>query len=135
MPQQFRRSDRVAGLLRRELAQLIQMQVKDPDLGFISVSDVEVSRDLAHAKVYITVFESDRAASSIQALKKARGFLRSQLGQSLRMRSVPELHFLHDDSVESGAKMDRLISVAVASDGDDPGEGNDPEPDQVEKNP
>mgnify|MGYP003331355505 CR=1 FL=1 len=135
MPQQFRRSDRVAGLLRRELAQLIQMQVKDPDLGFISVSDVEVSRDLAHAKVYITVFESDRAASSIQALKKARGFLRSQLGQSLRMRSVPELHFLHDDSVETGAKMDRLISVAVASDGDDPGEGNDPEPDQVEKNP
>ena len=135
MPQQFRRSDRVAGLLRRELAQLIQMQVKDPDLGFISVSDVEVSRDLAHAKVYITVFESDRAASSIQALKKARGFLRSQLGQSLRMRSVPELHFLHDDSVETGAKMDRLISVAVTSDGDDPGEGNDPEPDQVEKNP
>lgn len=135
MPQQFRRSDRVAGVLRRELAQLIQMQVKDPDLGFISVSDVEVSRDLAHAKVYITVFESDRAASSIQALKKARGFLRSQLGQSLRMRSVPELHFLHDDSVETGAKMDRLISVAVASDGDDPGEGNDPEPDQVEKNP
>ncbi len=135
MPQQFRRSDRVAGVLRRELAQLIQMQVKDPDLGFISVSDVEVSRDLAHAKVYITVFESDRAASSIQALKKARGFLRSQLGQSLRMRSVPELHFLHDDSVETGAMMDRLISVAVASDGDDPGEGNDPEPDQVEKNP
>ncbi len=135
MPQQFRRSDRVAGVLRRELAQLIQMQVKDPDLGFISVSDVEVSRDLAHAKVYITVFESDRAASSIQALKKARGFLRSQLGQSLRMRKVPELHFLHDDSVETGAKMDRLISVAVASDGDDPGEGNDPEPDQVEKNP
>lgn len=135
MPQQFRRSDRVAGLLRRELAQLIQMQVKDPDLGFISVSDVEVSRDLAHAKVYITVFESDRAASSIQALKKARGFLRSQLGQSLRMRKVPELHFLHDDSVESGAKMDRLISVAVASDGEDAGEGSDPEPDQVEKNP
>ena len=135
MPQQFRRSDRVAGLLRRELAQWIQMQVKDPDLGFISVSDVEVSRDLAHAKVYITVFESDRAASSIQALKKGRGFLRSQLGQSLRMRSVPELHFLHDDSVETGAKMDRLISVAVASDGDDPGEGYDPEPDQVEKNP
>lgn len=121
--------------MRRELAQLIQMQVKDPDLGFISVSDVEVSRDLAHAKVYITVFESDRAASSIQALKKARGFLRSQLGQSLRMRKVPELHFLHDDSVESGAKMDRLISVAVASDGEDAGEGSDPEPDQVEKNP
>ena len=116
MPREFKRSERVAGSLRRELAQLIQMELKDPDVGFIGLSDVEVSRDLAHAKVYITVFESEKAASSLKALKRAAGFLRSRLGQKMRIRSVPELHFHHDASVETGARMDSLIEEAVASD-------------------
>jgi len=116
LPREFKRSERVAGSLRRELAQLIQMELKDPDVGFIGLSDVEVSRDLAHAKVYITVFESEKAASSLKALKRAAGFLRSRLGQKMRIRSVPELHFHHDASVETGARMDSLIEEAVASD-------------------
>ena len=116
MPREFNRSDRVAGSLRRELAKLIQMELKDPEVGFIGLSDVEVSRDLAHAKVFVTVFESDKAVSSLKALKRAAGFLRSRLGQVMRIRSVPELHFHHDASVETGQRMDSLIEAAVASD-------------------
>jgi ribosome-binding factor A len=80
MPRDFKRSERVSGLLRRELAQMIQQEIKDPEVGFVSLSDVEVSRDLEHAKVYVTVFNSEQAAVSIKALKRAAGFLRTRLG-------------------------------------------------------
>jgi ribosome-binding factor A len=103
--------------MRRELARLIQREVKDPAVGFISVSDVEVSRDLSHAKVFVTVFEEDKAKDSIRALNKAAGFLRGRLGQEMRIRSVPELSFRHDDSVETGQRMDQLIDRAVSADG------------------
>ena len=129
MPREFNRSERVAGSLRRELAKLIQMEMKDPGVGFIGLSDVEVSRDLAHAKVFVTVFESDKAQSSLKALKRAAGFLRSRLGQEMRIRSVPELHFHHDDSVETGQRMDRLIEKAVAIDSE---HEQDPESDPEE---
>lgn len=116
MPREFKRSERVAGSLRRELAQLIQLEIKDPEVGFVSLSDVEVSRDLSHAKVFITVFESEKAASSLKALQRAAGYLRKRLGQEMRIRSVPELHFHHDASVETGLRMDGLIDAAVAAD-------------------
>ena len=121
MPRDFRRSDRVAGSLRRELAQIIQQEVRDPEVGFISLSDVEVSRDLAHARVFVTVFEPEKAASSIKALNRKAGYLRSLLGQAMRIRAVPELHFHHDASVETGRHMDELIDSAVSSDRRDPG--------------
>ena len=120
MPREFNRSERVAGSLRRELAKLIQMELKDPEVGFIGLSDVEVTRDLAHAKVFVTVFETDKAASSLEALKRAAGFLRSRLSQEMRIRSVPELHFHHDASVETGQRMDSLIEAAVTSDREHP---------------
>ncbi len=116
MPREFNRSDRVAGQLRRDLARLIQLEIKDPDVGFVSLSDVEVTRDLAHAKVYITVFEPEKAVTSLRALQRAAAFLRRRLGQELRMRQVPELHFLHDDSVERGSHIDSLIEQALESD-------------------
>lgn len=116
MPREFKRAERVSGQLRRELAQLIQSEVKDPAVGLVSVSDVEVSRDLSHAKVFVTVFDESHAADSIRALKRAAGFLRSRLGQELRMRNIPQLHFTHDDSVEKGQHMDELIEAAVQSD-------------------
>ncbi|GAB4115941.1 MAG: 30S ribosome-binding factor RbfA [Gammaproteobacteria bacterium] len=106
----FARHERVAAQLRRDLATLIQQEVKDPEVGFVSVSDVEVTRDLGHAKVYVTVFDSDTAKVCVGALNRSAGFLRTRLGQQLRMRSVPELHFHHDTSVEQGAHMDALIS-------------------------
>jgi ribosome-binding factor A len=116
MPREFNRSDRVAGQLRRDLARLIQMEIKDPHVGFVSLSDVEVTRDLAHAKVYITVFEPDKAVTSLRALQRAAAFLRRRLGQELRMRHVPELHFMHDDSVERGSHIDSLIEQALDAD-------------------
>ena len=115
-PREFKRSERVAGQMRRELAQLIQMEVKDPGLGFVSVSDVEVTRDLSHAKVFVTVFQAEQAADSLSALKRAAGYLRKRLGEEMPIRSVPELHFLHDASVETGARMDALIAQARATD-------------------
>jgi ribosome-binding factor A len=129
MPREFNRSERVAGTLRRELAQLIQTEVKDPGVGFIGLSDVEVSRDLAHARVFITVFEPDKAQSSLEALNRAAGYLRRRLGQEMRIRAIPELHFEHDASVETGQRMDSLIDAAVASDRQDSG---DPELDSEE---
>lgn len=124
MPRDFKRAERVAGTLRRELAQLIQAEVKDPEVGFVSLSDVEVTRDLAHAKVFVTVFEPEKAAGSLKALNKAAGYLRRRLGQEMRIRSVPELHFEHDASVETGERMDSLIEAALAADrlSADPGE-------------
>jgi ribosome-binding factor A len=115
-PRDFNRSERVAGQIRRDLATLLQKELKDPEVGFVSLSDVEVSRDLSHAKVFITVFEPEKALTSIKALKRAAPFLRSRLAQMMRMRHMPELHFAHDDSVEQGSRIDQLISKALSSD-------------------
>jgi ribosome-binding factor A len=117
-PRDFKRSERVAGQLRRDLARLIQQEIKDPEVGFVSLSDVEVTRDLSHAKVFITVFDPEKAKVSLKALRRAAIFLRRRLGQELRLRHVPELHFVHDDSVETGSRIDELISKALNSDKD-----------------
>ena len=118
MPREFKRSERVAGQIRRDLAKLIQTEIKDPEVGFISLSDVEVTRDLSHAKVFITVFNPETADTSIKALRRAAAFLRRRLGQELRLRHVPELHFVHDDSVEQGSHIDELIAKALNADKD-----------------
>jgi ribosome-binding factor A len=117
-PREFKRSERVAGQIRRDLARLIQQEIKDPKVGFVSLSDVEVTRDLSHAKVFITVFEPQKAKESLHALNHAATFLRRRLGQALRLRHVPELHFIHDDSVEKGSHIDDLISKALNTDTD-----------------
>lgn len=124
MPRDFKRSERVAGTLRRELARLIQLEVEDPDVGFVGLSDVEVTRDLAHARVFVTVFDPQQAAGSIRALNKAAGYLRRRLGQEMRIRTVPELHFVHDASVETGQRMDDLIEAAIAADRHDSGDSD-----------
>ena len=135
MARDFRRSERVAGTLRRELASLIQREVKDPEVGFVSVSDVEVSGDLAHAKVFVTVFEPEKATASLKALNKAAGYLRRRLGQEMRIRAVPELHFTHDASVETGQHIDNLIERAIAADHHDSGDdplGNPPDSERTD---
>ncbi|NOR20046.1 MAG: 30S ribosome-binding factor RbfA [Xanthomonadales bacterium] len=118
MARDFNRSERVAGQLRRDLAKLIQQEIKDPEVGFVSLSDVEVTRDLSHAKVFITVFDPEKAKSSLKALKRASAFLRKRLAHELRLRHVPELHFIHDDSVEQGSHIDQLIAKALHADKD-----------------
>lgn len=121
MAREFGRPQRVADFLQRELASLIQQEMRDPRLGMIGVNEVEVSRDLAHAKVYVTILgieSADDAKESIEILNKAAGFLRSQLAKTLQMRTVPRLHFTFDSSIYRGASMSALIDEARAGDSD-----------------
>jgi ribosome-binding factor A len=111
MPSQksFHRTDRVAAQLRRELGALVHEAVRDHALPSVSVSDVEVSRDMGHAKVYVTALLPEEAPQAIKALKALARELRFKLGRMLSMRSVPELHFHYDASVDEGERIDRLL--------------------------
>ena len=112
----FTRNERVAGLLRRELATLIWSEVKDPRLGSVNLTDVEVTRDLSHAKVYITSSDAENIKDSLTALNHAAGFLRSRLGQMVRMRAVPELKFFYDASLEQGDRIEALLAESGVKD-------------------
>jgi len=115
MPREFPRTRRVGEQIQRELAGILHEELKDPRLGMISVSGVEVSRDLAHARVYVSVLGGEEDVSeTIKVLNKAAGFLRHQLGQRMRLRAVPQLRFLYDESLAEGARMDALIAAALA---------------------
>lgn len=115
------RTRRVAEQLRRELAALLLQEVKDPRVKLVSVSAVEISRDLSHAKVFISVLGDKQAVqAALTALEHAAGFLRRELGHRMRLRSVPQLHFHHDTSMEEGAHINELLAkVAPSSSGDE----------------
>ncbi len=106
----YSRSERVASQLHRELAQLIRSEVRDPQVGAVSITEVEVSRDLSHAKIYVLCFEEEQIDISVAALNRAAVFLRGRLGRELRMRIVPDLKFLHDTSVAQGERIDQLLA-------------------------
>ena len=133
---EFKRTDRVADQLQQELAVLIQREVKDPRLGMVTVSGVEVSRDLGYAEVYITLLgdnDPERIRENLAVLKHAAGFLRSQIARRIKLRHVPELRFHYDESVVRGHALSSLIDQAVESDrvrhADDPaGEEDSSEP-------
>lgn len=116
---EFKRTDRVADQLQKELAVLIQREVKDPRLGMVTVSGVTVSRDLGYADVYVTLLGEqapERVKENLQVLKRAGGFLRSQIARRVKLRHVPELRFHFDESVVRGQVLSSLIEDAVASD-------------------
>ena len=128
MPRDFPRTRRVGEQLQRELAALIRDEIGDPRLGMVSISAVEVSRDLSHAKVYFsTLGDQHDADVSLQVLQGAAGFLRHQLGRQLAMRHVPQLHFKQDHSLEQGARLSALIDTAVRADRHDSDEDDDPQ--------
>lgn len=119
MAREFGRTDRVADFLKRELARLLQFEVRDPRIGMASITDVEVTRDLAHAKVFVTVMGKDSAADAapaIDALNNAAGFMRSQIAAVSNTRTVPRLRFVYDASVVRGQRMSALIDAAVKQD-------------------
>jgi len=116
MPREFLRSDRMAEQLRRELAEIIQDEIKDPRVGFLSFTEVRMSRDLSHAVVYCSVLDSEQLHASIEVLNRAAGFIRKSIGRRIRARIVPTLKFVADESIIRGAAMDELISEAVQSD-------------------
>jgi len=116
MPREFLRSDRMAEQLRRELAEIIHDEIKDPRVGFLSFTEVRMSRDLSHAVVYCSVLDSEQLHESIDVLNRAAGFIRKSIGKRIQARIVPTLKFVADESIVKGAAMDNLISEAVQSD-------------------
>ena len=119
MAQEYSRTQRVGDYLKRELALLIQQELRDPRVGMVNINEVEVSRDLAHAKVFVT-FVGDRTddavAQALKVLNAAQGFLRSRIASSNHMRTTPRLHFVLDVSVQRGAHLSALIDQALAAD-------------------
>ncbi len=125
---EFKRTDRVADQLQKELAVLIQREIKDPRLGMVTVSGVEVSRDLGYADVHVTLLGEDtpeQIKENLKVLKQAAGFLRSQIAKRIKLRHVPELRFHYDESVVRGQRLSSLIQDAVASDRSRQGDEDD----------
>ena len=120
MPAGFSRSDRVAEQIRRELAELIRLEIKDPRVKLVTITDVEITADYAHAKIfYTTLVPADQRAELDRGLKRSAGFLRREVGRRVRIHHNPELHFVYDGSVERGSHLSQLIDQAVASDNAD----------------
>jgi ribosome-binding factor A len=113
MAREFGRNVRIASQLQKELALLLQRDMKDPRLGFITVNEVEVSRDLAVAKVFVTVMntDADGITRNLEVLNDAAAHLRREVGKRIRMRSVPELRFYYDETLDTGMRMDAILST------------------------
>lgn len=117
MPRDFPRSRRIAQQVQRELSDIIQLGLKDPRVGMITITDVEMTPDNAHAKIYFTLLgQGSRIDEAATGLQHAAGYLRSQLAQRIKIRIVPQLHFEYDASVERGIRLSQLIDAAVAED-------------------
>jgi ribosome-binding factor A len=120
MPKNFTRSDRVAQQIQRELAEIIRLELNDPRRGMITLTDVEVTRDLAYAKIFYTLMGGhEKASVSIAALEGSSGFLRSQLARRIKLFKIPELQFIYDESIEHGINLSQLIDQAIATNTDD----------------
>lgn len=114
MTSQFKRTDRIAELIQRKLSYIIKKEIKDPRLPqLITISAVKVSSDLSHAKVYFTALNSD-IKLVVQILNASAGYLRTALGRSLTTRSIPQLHFVYDESLEYARHLTKLIDDANA---------------------
>jgi len=110
----FQRSDRVAEQVRRDLADLIRTELKDPRVGMVSLTAVELTPDYAHAKVFFATLNDEHLEEVERGLKRAAGFLRRELGRRIHIHTLPELHFVYDNSIERGASMSALIERANA---------------------
>ena len=113
-PRGFQRSERVAEQVRRDLADLIRSELKDPRVGMISLTEVELTPDYAHAKVYFTTLNVEHLDEIQRGLKRAAGFLRRELGRRIHIHTLPELHFVYDGSLERGMNLSQLIDQANA---------------------
>ncbi|TWX56198.1 30S ribosome-binding factor RbfA [Colwellia hornerae] len=118
MAREFARTDRVGQEIQKEIATILMREVKDPRLVMTTVSAVELTRDLAYAKIFVTFFtnEASEIKSSIEVLNEAAGFIRSLLAKKLRARIMPHLRFVYDSSMAEGVRMSSLVDEAVASD-------------------
>ncbi len=114
MPREYSRSQRLGTEVLRTLSQLLRFETKDPRLQNVSLTGVDLSRDLSVARVFFNMMDPAAAVEPVaEGLKNASGFLRSKLGQELKVRHVPELRFIHDDSAEESARISKLIDSAL----------------------
>ncbi|HEX7329440.1 MAG TPA: 30S ribosome-binding factor RbfA [Casimicrobiaceae bacterium] len=137
MKRPSQRAQRVGDQIQRELAGLLHDAVKDPRVGTVTVTGVDVSADLSHANVRFTnLAGSEHAGEAMAALAHTAGFLRSELARRLDLYSVPQLHFVYDDTIESAMRLSQLIDTAIAADrklesGAEPGSGRATESDRT----
>ena len=110
------RPQKLGDLIQRELSQLVQQELRDPRVGMITITSVDVSPDLSHAKVFFTLLDQQQLADARQGLKRAAGFLRSQLARRIKLYTTPELRFEYDESVERGDRLSRLIDSVKKND-------------------
>ena len=101
--------ERVNSLLEKEISTILMMEVKDPDIRFVTVTKVNTTNDLSYAKVYVTVLKDDKKEETLKALKEAKGFIRKELMNRVELRYVPELQFVYDDSIAYGQKIESII--------------------------
>ncbi len=117
----YKRSKRIGDLLREEIADIVMRRVKDPRLGFLTVTSTEVTDDLKIARVYVSVLNKDETRLTLDILTSAKGFIRSELRRRVRMKVIPELEFHEDESIEYGARIDELLERIKR---EDEGEGS-----------
>ena len=114
MPREFARHQRLGAQIQRTLSELLRFETKDPRLQGVSLTTVDLTRDLSVAKVYFSLLDPEgNAESALEGLEKASGFLRGRLGREIKVRHVPELRFVHDDSAEHGMKISEMIDGAL----------------------
>ncbi|MGL5323735.1 MAG: 30S ribosome-binding factor RbfA [Aeromonas sp.] len=120
MAREFSRTRRVGQQIQREIALILQREVKDPRIGMVTVSDVEVSRDLNYAKIYVTFLQlendAERIKEGLQGLTEAAGYIRSLLGSAMRLRVVPELRFFYDQTLVEGMRLSNLVTNTIRED-------------------
>ncbi|MCK9607952.1 MAG: 30S ribosome-binding factor RbfA [Methylomonas sp.] len=124
MPKEFGRSQRVASQMQKELALILQRDVHDRRLGFVTVNEVVLSKDLAVAKIYITVLNADEAGklANVKALNEMSPFIRHELAKRMRLRHISELHFHYDHSFDTGMRVSELlhdVNDATTADADE----------------
>lgn len=106
-----KRANRVAEQMKQELSDIITRRLKDPRVGFVTITDVEVTGDLQQAKVYFTVLgDEEKKSSTLEALEKASGFIRSEIGNRIRLRKTPEIQFSFDESIAYGNRIEKIIA-------------------------
>lgn len=106
----YKRSERVGDLIREEIAKIIMHDLNNPRIGFVTVTGVDVSNDLRHAKVYVSILEETKQDETIKILNSSAKFIRGELSTKIRMKFIPELIFKLDESIEYGAKIDRILN-------------------------
>ncbi len=105
----YKRSQRLSILIKEEVANIVLHKIKDPRLGFITITDVELSDDLRIAKVFISVLKEEDKEISLQILNEAKGFVRGEIAKRLRIKIIPTFEFLYDQSIERGFRIDKLL--------------------------